>query len=92
MHVTKAASVLIWGFVEGGVFQREVLLAHNQYRLLHGTPRMKLDPAMDAQAMLYAKKLMSQKQCPGRLIHSEHQDRPEQGENLALICSNGKYT
>ena len=69
--------------VSGTKFQREVLMAHNRFRKIHGTPEMRLNEKMNKQAQAYAEVLA--RNGVKNIRHST--DRNDDGENLAYSCS-----
>ena len=71
------------GGVSGTKFQREVLMAHNRLRKIHGTPEMRLNAKMNKEAQTYAEILA--RNGVKNIRHST--DRNDDGENLAYSCS-----
>ena len=57
--------------------------AHNLFREIHAAPKIKLNDKMTKEAEEYAKKLVEL----NKLEHSKPEDRDNQGENLAMKCS-----
>ena len=74
------------GRVSATKFQREVLMAHNRFRKIHGTPEMRLNVKMNKEAQIYAEILA--RNGVKNIRHST--DRNDDGENLAYSCSSRK--
>ena len=83
---TAGGAVPSAGGVSGTKFQREVLMAHNRLRKIHGTPEMKLNAKMNKEAQTYAEILA--RNGVKNIRHST--DRNDDGENLAYSCSSRK--
>ena len=80
---TDGEAVPSAGRVSGTKFQREVLMAHNRFRKIHGTPEMRLNAKMNKEAQAYAELLA--RNGVKNIRHST--DRNDDGENLAYSCS-----
>lgn len=61
------------------------MAAHNKYRKIHKANPMRLDRSLTIQASAYARELVNIR----TLKHSPHNERPGQGENLAMACGSG---
>jgi len=64
--------------------QTKGLSQHNAKRLIHNSPSMTLDADLNKAAQDYADQIAQAKV----VKHSAKADRPGQGENLAMKCSN----
>ena len=68
-----------------GSYEGEGLAAHNKYRKIHNAKPMRLDRSLTQQARAYAQRLAR----TGTFQHSSSNERPGQGENLAMACGSG---
>ena len=66
-----------------GRFREQMLHAHNLKRLLHGVPPLTSDQRLNREAQMFALKLAQ----AGNITHSLLNERPGEGENIALRCS-----
>lgn len=66
-------------------FRRHGLVQHQTFRNVHSTPPIELNDVLNQEAQMYAEKLSNMK-----LTYSDPKERPGQGENIAVRCSDDK--
>ena len=64
-------------------FRRNGLDQHDRFRSVHGTPSLELNEVLNDEAQKYADVLADS----AKLSYSDPKERPGQGENIAVRCS-----
>ena len=64
-------------------FRYNGLKQHERYRAIHHTPPLELNDLLNQEAQNYSERLASEP----KLAYSDPKDRPGQGENIAVRCS-----
>ncbi|XP_068677794.1 uncharacterized protein [Montipora capricornis] len=71
--------------VEDNQFIDDMVAAHNEFRSVHFSPPIQKNLTMSQSAKKFARRLAAKKE----LFHSSSNDRPGEGENLAMGCTTG---
>ena len=70
-------------YLDIGAFERNGIEQHDKFRSIHGTPPIEMNNVLNTDAAKYAEVLASS----AKLSYSDPKERPGQGENIAVRCS-----